>query len=86
VWTFYPWPEVMSETLHHLGGRFKLVLTGRIPVGQYVRAVLDGFAGWPRLSSERQPISRRSLTYLRHVRRHGNDHGISAKCRPFPIA
>jgi GT2 family glycosyltransferase len=85
VWTFYPWPEVVHETIHFVGSSFKLVLTGRVPLGRWIGTLGEGIAGWPRFSSERKPISRASLSYLRHVRRHGNDYGFAVPHRSYPV-
>jgi len=84
VWTFYPWSQALGETLHLLGSRLKLVLKGQVSVGLFTKALFDGLVGWPRLSSNRQPISLETLAYLRRVRRHGNDHGIVPEYRPYP--
>lgn len=85
VWTFYPWPEVMAETAHYLGFAFKCAVTGQAQSGRLIRGLVDGVVGWRRVSSERKPISQASLSYLRHVRRHGNDHGFAPVQRQFPF-
>lgn len=83
VWSFYPWPHIFGETLHVLGSRFRLTLTGRMSKKTFLKALMDGFFGWPRNSSERQPISSDTLAYLRHVRQYSNNQGVAPKHRSF---
>jgi GT2 family glycosyltransferase len=76
VWQFYPWPHVLSETLHELSSRLKLAVQGQMPFRHYWHATRDAFLGSRAALTQRQPISKKTLAYLRRVRRHGNWHGI----------
>jgi GT2 family glycosyltransferase len=85
VWTFYPWPQVAGETIHVLGSRLKLTLTRRMPLGTFMKALMDGVLGWLCQPSTRQPISHETLTYLRRVREYSNDQGVVPAHRPYPV-
>ncbi len=83
VWQFYPWPEVLTETLHELGSRLKLVARGAIPFARFGRATRDAFLGAGKALAQRRPVSRDTLHYLRLVRRHGHEEGPVDRHRPF---
>ncbi|HJW89052.1 MAG TPA: glycosyltransferase family 2 protein [Anaerolineales bacterium] len=85
VWEFYPWPEVLLETLHYLGSRGKSTLAGRLSMALFMKAFIDGLGGWRNIHSHRKPISRDVLVHLRQVRRYGNDYGLVQKHRSFPF-
>jgi GT2 family glycosyltransferase len=83
VWQFYPWPHVLSETLHELGSHTKLVLRGQIPPAAFWRATRDAFLGARQVLTQRRPVSGATLKYMQWVRRHGNWHGIAPELVPF---
>lgn len=83
VWELYPWPYVLTETLHELGSRSKLTLQGKIPFARFWRATRDAFLGMPQALAQRRPVSKETLRYLRWVRRHGNWHGLAPEVVPF---
>jgi len=84
VWTFYPWPYWIQETLHFLGSRLKLTWRRPASLRLLAKATIDAFLGWPRFASTRQPISSQTLNYLRRIRRHRNDYGLVPEYRRFP--
>ena len=83
VWQFYPWPQVMGETLHSLRWNAKLMAQKEIPVKRFWRATRDALAGAKRSFSQRRPISAGTLTYMRWVRRHGNWHHLTPEAVRF---
>jgi len=87
VWTFYPWPQVLRETFRYLGYCLKLVLKGQLALSLLTRAWFDLCVGWPRISSNRQPVSHRTIAYLHRVRQCGNRCGLVPEHQPFrPIS
>lgn len=83
VWTFYPWPQLLGETAHFIGSRLKSALSGQGSLGVFAKAMSDALTGWPRIASERQPISNETLAYLRHVQKFWNDHDVVPSYRSF---
>jgi len=83
VWQFYPWPQVLTETLHELGRCVKLTVQGRSPTVQSWKAARDALLGARSAFAQRQPISVNTLDYLRWVRRHSNWHGIAPEVVAF---
>ncbi len=85
AWTFYPYPQMLIETMHFLGSHLRSIIRRQLSVDTFIRALFDGLVAWPRLSSHRQPISYEILEYLRHVRRCGNENGLIPRHRAYPI-
>lgn len=86
VWTFYPWPQTLKETLRYLGYCLKLVLKRQLSFCLLTRTWFDLCIGWPTLSSNRQPVSLETITYLHRVRQCGNHYGFVPEYRPYPSA
>jgi hypothetical protein len=72
VWELYPWPYVLTETLHYIGSRLKAVLSGRVRFSLFWRATRDAFRKMPEAFVRRKPVSVATVRYLRQLRRHGN--------------
>ena len=85
IWELYPRPQVLGETFHELGSRFKLLLGGRIPVSLFWRATRDAFLGMRKALALRHPVSTDTIGHMRRVRRHGNWHGLTPEIRPFDV-
>lgn len=83
VWQLYPTRNVMPETIHDLAKLSKAVVLNRATIRDGVRAFWDAYSGVNRALSHRGPVSSTALGYLRHVRRHGNWHGIAPQHRAF---
>jgi len=83
VWEHYPGGAAVWETLHALAGGLKLVLINRLPAKRFLRASVAAFLALGYALKRRDPISRETLAYLRHVRRHGNWHGLAPEVRSF---
>jgi len=77
VWRFYPWRDLVWETLRELGSRIKSGLAGRVPFRVLWKATQDAFLGAISAFRNRQPVSLETLEYLRRVRQHSNRHGIA---------
>lgn len=86
VWQFYPLPYLFAETMHALGGSVRWALQRRIPTHRFWQATRDAFVGGRLAFTQRQPVSRGTLAYLRGVRRHGNWHGIAPVQVPFGVS
>jgi GT2 family glycosyltransferase len=84
VWQLYPWPQVVGETLHHLGSTARLVGRKDLPAGRCLRVTFDALRGAGQSFRGRRPISTQTLRYMRRVRRHGNWHHIAPEVVPFP--
>ncbi len=83
VWELYPWPLVLTETLHELASRLKMTLQGNLPPARYWDATRAAFVGVRRALERREPVSTNTIRQLRALRRQGNWHGLAAQIRPF---
>lgn len=83
VWSFYPWPHIFTETLYYTGSRILKVIQGKLPVTLFLKATVHAIVNWRQYSSDRKPITVKSLNSLRKRRESGNEHGIVDNYRPF---
>lgn len=83
VWTLYPWPEVFRETTRYFGFCLKLILKAQLSPMLLSRALFDMCIGWPKISSERHPVSRKTVNYLHRLRKCKNDYGFSPTYRAY---
>jgi GT2 family glycosyltransferase len=85
VWEFYPWPQVLTETLHHLGSSLRCTVRVGTAFADFWRATLHAGLGVRQAVAQRRPVSQATLDYMRWVRSHGNDYGFVAQRQPFAI-
>lgn len=83
VWSFYPWPQVIIETIHYSGSRFLSVLQGKLSIVLFIKALIHALINWSQYSLDRKPISITTLESLQRRRASGNDHSIVDNYRSF---
>jgi GT2 family glycosyltransferase len=83
IWSFYPWPHVLTETFHYTGSRILSVFQGKLPINLFLLASIHAFIRWRQYALDRKPISNTTLESLQRIRESGNDHGIVDNYRSF---
>ncbi len=68
VWELYPWPLVITETVHFLGSRIKASISGRIPLGLLTRSIGHAFAGMREPLRRRRPVRPEAIRALHTMR------------------
>jgi len=84
VWSLYPWPYCMWETLHAVGSGLRLTMQGRLRARVWLSALCGALYGWQRIRSQRHPVSPETIKRLRLLRRQGHTHAAVPTFREFP--
>jgi len=85
IWTFYPRTDAIKETIRYLAYCLKQIPKRQMPVNLLARSWSDACIGWWRNTDSRQPVSRRTVEYLRRVRKYRNEHGLIPVQRQFLV-
>jgi GT2 family glycosyltransferase len=85
VWTLYPWPEVLKETVRYLGYCSKLVLRRQLSPALLMKTWTELCIGWGRISSSRRPVSRETIAYLHRIRQNGRRSMLVPEFRSYPV-
>lgn len=83
IWSFYPWPQVFTETIRYLVSCFLAVMQGKLKLTILLKASYHAANSWSQYSKERKPISNSTLISLKRRREAGNEHGVVKEFRSF---
>ncbi len=83
IWSFYPFPQWITETIHYTGSQILSIIQGQLPITLFLKASFHAFIKWRQYSFDRKPIAISTLTSLQRRREAGNNHGIVEHRRSF---